>query len=171
MGVFYSVVMHKKKLFSLISAILLGSLFGAIVKIAYALPSPLPTTGFYMYLITSPLGMLMLDSFGGKAGVLIAVLIKAAPNSMLIGIVAGITLHNINCQRTFFYSTLWLPMSNAILGYISIFNISDADVIYLPKLQEMFGSLLWQNFCIYSWFILSLFISFIVSRRIMQPKP
>ena len=160
--------MFKIKLLSLIPAVLLGVLFSAIIKIGYALPSVLPTTDIFMYIITSPLGVWAVKSIGGNAGVMIAVLINSFSNSVLIGVLAGIVLHNLFYQRIFFYSTLWLPISNFILGYITLFNISNSDAVYIPKLQEMFGRIIWTNFCVYSWFVMALFISFQATRKFMR---
>lgn len=157
-----------KTILSCLFALVLGSIAGAVIKVGYTLPGVLPTSGLFTYIVTSPLGLTVLKATAGKAGLMIAVVMRAFPWSVIVGAIAGAVLHKLTYQRVFCYSTLWLPIANAVLGQISLGEIATSSPEYFPAVQEAFGNLLWVNFSVYGWYFLALYSSYAVLKRFMH---
>lgn len=160
--------MRYKNVLSIVLAASLGVAIGAAIKVGYALPGFLPTTDLFMLIVTSPPGMLALKATSGKAGVMIADVIRAFACSVSAGLIAGVLLHKIKYQRVFCYSALWLPISNGVLGYLTIFTATNVPPVVMASAQAKFGELLWANLCIYGWYFFALYIAFAVSTRVMH---
>jgi hypothetical protein len=157
--------MRYKNALSIVLAASLGVAIGAGIKVGYALPGFLPTTDLFMFVVTSSPGILALKATSGKAGVMIAAVIRAFACSVSVGLIAGVLLHKIKYQRVFCYSALWLPISNGVLGYLTIITATNVPSAILASAQAKFGYLLWVNLCIYGWYFLALYIAFAISKR------
>lgn len=164
-------VMPSENILSCLLTLVLGAIAGAVIKIGYTLPGVLPTSGLYTYIVTSPLGLMALKATSGKAGLLIAVVMRAFPWSVVVGAIAGLTLQKLTYQRAFCYSALWLPIANAILGYISLSEVSTSHPEYFPAIKRAFGDLLWVNSSVYGWYFLALYLSYTISKRFMHNNP
>lgn len=163
--------MSPKNILSCLLALVLGAIAGAVIKVGYTLPGVLPTSDLYTYIVNSPLGLVALKATSGKAGLMIAVVMRAFPWSVAVGAIAGLILHKITYQRVFCYSALWLPIANAVLGYISLSEISTSHPEYFPAIKQAFGDLLWVNSSVYGWYFLALYLFFAISRRFVPKNP
>ena len=165
-GAPYFYVMRFRSIFSWFIAALLGAIVGAAVFVGYALPAILPPpTDLFMYLITSDLGREAIRATSGKAGSMLANVLRAFPVSVILGCVAGLLLRKFSFPRVFCYSALSLPVYRTLSWYIAISEASTSSPQHLPALQSKFGDVLWVNLCVYGWYFIALYISYAVANQ------
>lgn len=157
--------MRLKPAISFVIAALLGTVAGVAVYVGYVLPGVLPTSDLFVYLVASEWGLAALHATSGKAGLMIAIAMRAFPYSVALGIVAGLCLWRFTFPRVFCYSALCLPVIRTVVGYVSISEISKSAPHYVSALEGRFGEVLWVHLCVYGWYFLALYLAYVISSR------
>lgn len=155
--------MQLKSFFSCLFAVLLGATLAVAVKSGYNRPGVLPTTDLFMFILESPVGKFALAKRGGEGGVLISIAIRAFGYSVVIGAIAGLVLRKLRFKRAFCYSALWIPLVNALFGYL-VLSSSSAEQLVTQKKE--IGLMIWADLWIYGWYFLALYLSFTVANLI-----
>jgi hypothetical protein len=122
-----------------------------------------------MFLLDTDLGHAALQATSGKAGILLAHVLRAFPFSTIFGAVAGALLHRMPFPRTFSYSALAFPIITALSWWYFFFVDTSASST-APGAQAKLGQLFWVYFWVYGWYFLALFISYGISTRLRRQK-
>ncbi|MDQ5903528.1 MAG: hypothetical protein QG672_1119 [Pseudomonadota bacterium] len=148
----------------------LGAVVGVVIYVGYALPAILPPpTELFMFLLNTDLGHAAIRATSGKAGVLLAHVLRAFPFSVTFGAVAGVLLYRLSSPRLFCYSALVFPIMTALSWWYFFFvdtSASSAAAGAQAKLGELFWVYLW----VYGWYFLALFICYAISARFRRQK-
>lgn len=158
--------MRSRSLLSFLFAVVLGAVVAVAIKIGYALPSVLPTSDLFLFILESPLGKFALKTRGGEGGVLIAIAIRAFTCSVLVGAIVGVMLRKIRFQRSFCYSALWVPLVDVTFGYLAVSAASTSRPEQLAIMQKNLGQVVWTDLWVYGWYFFALYVSFIIANRI-----
>ena len=148
---------------------LLGAVVGVAIYVGFALPAILPPpTDLFMFLIDTDLGHAAMRATSGKAGVLLANVLRAFPFSVTVGVVAGALLHRLPFPRLFCYSALTFPLFSALSWWYFLFVDTSAPVAPMPpaRLGELFWAYLW----IYGWYFLALYTSYAILAKFRGRK-
>lgn len=144
--------------------VLLGTFVGVVIYVGFALPAILPPpTGLFMFLIDTDLGHAAMRATSGKAGVLLANVLRAFPFSVTVGLVAGALLHRLPFPRLFCYSALAFPLFSALSWWYFLFVDPSAPAAPMPPAR--LGELFWAHLWVYGWYFLALYISYAILAR------
>ncbi len=125
---------------------LFGAVVGFAIYVGFSLPAILPPpTNLFMFLIDTDLGHAAMRATSGKAGVLLASVLRAFPFSAAVGAVAGALLHRLQFPRLFCYSALAFPLFTALSWWYFLFvDTSESAAPMQPaRLGELFWAYLW----------------------------
>ncbi len=149
---------------------ILGAFVGIAIYVGFVLPAILPPpTELFMFLIDTDIGHAAIRATSGKAGVLLAHVLRSFPFSVTFGAVAGLLLHRLAFPRLFCYSALAFPIMTALSWWLFLF--ADTSVSSTaPGSQAKLGELFWVYLWVYGWYFLALFISYAISARFRRRK-
>jgi hypothetical protein len=148
----------------------LGAVIGVAIYVGFALPAILPPpTGLFMFLLDTDLGHAATRATSGKAGVLLAHVLRAFPFSVVFGAVVGVLLHRLSFPRLFCYSALAFPILTALSWWYFLFVDTSASAA-ASGLQTKLGELFWVYLWVYGWYFIALFISYAIVARFRSRK-
>ncbi len=148
---------------------LFGAVVGVAIYVGFALPAILPPpTGLFMFLLDTDLGHAAIRATSGRAGVLLANVLRAFPASVAFGAVVGALLHRVAFPRLFCYSALAFPLFSALSWWYFLFI--DTAPPPAPMAPARVGELFWVYLWVYGWYFLALFISYAIVSRFRARK-
>ncbi len=152
-----------------LGTVLLGVIVGVVIYVGFALPAILPPpTGLFMFLIDTDVGHAAMRATSGKAGVLLANVLRAFPFSVTVGVFAGALLHRLPFPRLFSYSVLAFPLFSALSWWYFLFVDTSAPAAPMPS--SRLGELFWAHLWVYGWYFLALHISHATLSRFRARK-
>jgi hypothetical protein len=158
--------MKLHRVLSCLIAATLGVAVWMVIRVGYALPGILPTSDLFVSLITSGLAREWMAATNGKAGILIAVLLRAFPWSSTTGFIAGaVFLGRFKYPRVFSYSVLFLPLLSMSMNYLGLSQAHSQQSAALVEAQHL---QIWVSFSVLIWFFIAMYLGNLVARGVAR---